>query len=288
MRSLISDYVARVPKAKYLPFSRPLLAALMENAKTQKQFPWATAIVAATVVVITAFALTAYMKTGRAVKDTADKLIDKVPEIARNFITGNITHSFQESIPQIASTRGDVLELAVSRSDETFKRTDDKRIGWGWVSLGTTVAEIRAPVTFRYHLRLSDTWRLASRDRVCLVLAPQIRPSLPPAIHTTEMEKRAESGWARFDKNDKLDELERSMTATLEQRASDAAHIQLVREACRQSVAEFVKKWLMREEHWRSDRFTAIVVVFSDEATFKSDQELSAFRYEPTIRLEQN
>jgi hypothetical protein len=102
------------------------------------------------------------------------------------------------------------------------------------------------------------------------------------------MEKRAESGWARFDKNDKLDELERSMTATLEQRASDAAHIQLVREACRQSVAEFVKKWLMREEHWRSDRFTAIVVVFSDEATFKSDQELSAFRYEPTIRLEQN
>lgn len=260
----------------------------MQNAKAHKWFPWTTAIVAATVIVIAAFALVAYIKTGRAVKDTADKLLDKAPEIARNFLTGNITHSFRESIPQIASTGGDILELAVSRSDETFERSDEKKIGWDWVSLGTTVAEIRVPVTFRYHLRLSDTWRLASRGRVCIVLAPQIRPSLPPAIHTAQMEKRAESGWARFDKNEQLDELEKSMTAILERRALDATHIQLVREACRQSVAEFVKKWLMREEHWRSDRFTAIVVVFPDEAAFTSDQELSAFRYQPTITLERN
>jgi len=260
----------------------------MQDNQTHKRFPWATAMVAATLVIIAVLALVAYLRTARGVKDTMDRVINKVPEIARNFITGNITHTFRESIPQITSTQGDILELAVYRCDETFKRTDEKWAGWGWVYLGTTVAEIRVPVSFRYHLRLSDPWRLAARDQVCLVLAPQIRPSLPPAIHTADMERRAESGWARFDKNDQLDVLERSMTPTLEERAGDTAHVQLVREACRQSVAGFVKKWLMREGQWRSDRFTSIVVLFPDEAAVPSDQDLLQLRHEPTLRLERN
>ena len=259
----------------------------MQDNQTHKRFPWATALVATTVVIIAALALIAYLKTARGIKNTVDRVIDTAPEIARNFLTGNITHTFRESIPHITSTQGDILELAVFRCDETFKRTDEKWTGWGWVYLGTTVAEIRMPVSFRYHLRLSDTWRLAARDQVCLVLAPQIRPSLPPAIHTTDLERRAESGWARFDKNDQLDSLERSMTPSLEQRAGDRAHLQLVREASRQSVAGFVKKWLMREGQWRSDRFNSIVVLFPDEAAVSSDQDLLQLRHEPTLRLDQ-
>ena len=253
----------------------------------QKPFPWATAIMAATLVILAAFALVAYLKTVHGVKNTVDKVIDTMPRIAQGFITGKITQTFRESIPQITSTQGDILELAVFRCDETFKRTDEKWAGWGWVYLGTTVAEIRVPVSFRYNLRLSDPWRLAARDQVCMVLAPPIHPSLPPAIHTTDMERRAESGWARFDKSDQLDALERSMTPTLEQRAGDPAHVQLVREACRHSVAEFVKKWLMREGQWKSDHFTSIVVLFPDEANVSSDQDLLRYRSEPTLRLEQ-
>ena len=263
-------------------------ARSMEHNQARKPFPWATALIAATVVILGAFALFAYLKTARGLKDTVDKVVSTAPEIARNFITGNITHTFRESIPRITSTQGDILELAVSRSDETFKRTDEKWAGWGWVYLGTTVAEIRVPVSFRYHLRLSDQWRLAARGQACLVLAPPIRPTLPPAIHTQEMERRAESGWARFDKSEQLDELERSMTPSLEQRAGDAAHLQLVREACRHSAAEFVKKWLMREGQWRSDRFNSIVVLFPDEAAVSSDEGLSRLRRDPTLRLEKN
>ncbi len=139
----------------------------MDNNQTRKAFPWATAIIAAAVVILAALALVAYLKTARGVKDTLDKVIGTAPEIARNFMTGNITTTFRESIPQISSTQGDVLELAVFRCDETFKRTDEKWAGWGWVYLGTTVAEIRVPVSFRYHLRLSDPWRLVARDQVC-------------------------------------------------------------------------------------------------------------------------
>jgi hypothetical protein len=269
----------------------------MESNQSRKPFPWAVAILAAAVVIVSAFALIAYLKTvlgakdtvdktGRSIKQAVDKAIAAAPEIARNFMTGNITHTFRESLPQITSTQGDVLELAVFRCDETFKRTDEKWTGWGWVYLGTTVAEIRVPVSFRYHLRLSDPWRLAAQDKVCYVMAPRIRASLPPAIHTAEMERRAESGWARFDKNEQLDDLERGMTPSLEQRARDKAHVELVREACRRSAAEFVKKWLMREGQWQSDKFTSIVVLFPDEAKVNSDQDLLQVRPTPTLRLE--
>ena len=257
-----------------------------EPNPTQQPFPWGTVILAVAAVILGAFVLVAYLRTGRGIKDTADRLIAAGPAIARNFMTGNITYTFQESIPRIISTQGDILELAVSRSNETFTRADEKRLAWDWVYLGTTVAEIRVPVTFRYHLRLSDPWKLVTRDQVCVVLAPAIRPSLPPAIDTAGMEKRAESGWARFDKQAKLDELERSLTSILEQRAGDREHLDLVREACRKSVAQFVRKWLLHEEQWRSDRFTAIVVVFSDEATITSDQELSRLQSDPTLWFE--
>ncbi len=259
----------------------------------RKHVPWTVLIFAATTIIIVVILLVAYLKTTHDIKETVnkgmsllEKAVDKAPEIARNFKTGNITHTFRESLPQLSPTGGDVLELAVSRSDETFSRTDERRIGWDLISLGKTVVEIRVPVTFRYHLRLSDTWRLASRDHVCVVLAPQIRPSLPPAIDTAGMEKRAESGWARFDKNEKLDELEKSLTASLEKRAMDPGHMQLAREACRQSVAEFVKKWLMKEEYWSKDRFSAIIVVFPDEIHVTSDQELLRIEREPSARLE--
>ena len=48
-------------------------------------------------------------------------------------------------------------------------------IGWGKISLGKTVSSIGVPVTFRYHLRLSDPWRLAAKDHVCVVLPPPRR-----------------------------------------------------------------------------------------------------------------
>ena len=61
----------------------------MDNDQTRKAFPWATAIIAAVVVILAALALVAYLKTARGAKDTLDKVIGTAPEIARNFMTGN-------------------------------------------------------------------------------------------------------------------------------------------------------------------------------------------------------
>ena len=82
-----------------------------------------------------------------------------------------------------------------------------------------------------------------------------------------------------------MDELEHSLTGILEQRATDKAHLDLVREACRKSVADFVRKWLISQEQWRRDRFAAIIVVFPDETPATSDEDLSRLSAAPTLRL---
>ena len=65
----------------------------------------------------------------------------------------------------------------------------------------------------------------------------------------------------------------------------DPAHLRIVREPCRKAVAEFVKNWLLREEHWREDRFTSVVVIFPDEAPFATEAELSLSPRDPTLRF---
>ena len=247
-------------------------------------------------IAISGFALLAFLQTcqstdkatqlgGKAI-DAGSKAVKALPDIAAKFKTGTITHTFVEENTEITATKGDVLELATIRQDETFTQEDSKRVLWDLVDLGTTTSEIRAPVTFRYHLRLSDPWKLATRDNVCLVLAPSIQPSQPPAIHTAQMVKKTEAAWSRFNDDESIAELEQSMTPELEKRAGDPNHLRLAREACRQAVAEFVKNWLMREDHWREDRLSSIVVIFPDEMSIDSDDELERLQGDPTVHLE--
>ena len=265
----------------------------VESARRQN-VPW-VAIVAGLVIIV--LALIGY-SSFRGTKETVDKsvgildrglaiaekAVEQGPAIAEGFRHGRITQTFRSSFPSVQSTGGDVLELATSESEEIITREEERRIGWDRIYLGKTVAEVRARVTFRYHVRLSDSWELTVRSNICIVAAPQIRPSLPPAIHSDTIERRAESGWARFDKNEKLVELEKSMTGIFSERAKDPLHMESVRESCRKSVAEFVKRWLLKEDHWRTDRFTSIIVIFPDE--IESTKTLETADQPPVIRFE--
>lgn len=202
---------------------------------------------------------------GRAAADTVRAAGERAADIAARFKTGTITTTFVSAIPRLVPDGGTKLELAAFEAVETISRTDDRRVFFDLVPLGSTVSEIRVPVTYRYHLRLDEPWRLTVTDGACVVHAPAIRPSLPPAIHTDRMEKRSESGWLRFDEDEQMAALERSLTPTLSERASDPDHLELVRERCRLRVAEFVRSWLLLEDQWGPGRFTSVRVVFADE-----------------------
>lgn len=192
-------------------------------------------------------------------------VLDRMGGLAEKFRQQHITETFTSALPTFARTPGGTLELATATSVETLARTDEKTIAWDVIYLGKTISEISVPVTYRYHLVLRDPWKLDVSGNTCIVHAPAIRPSLPPAIHTDQMQKRSEAGWARFDAKEQMAELERSLTPRLTRHAGDPRRLALVREECRKTVAEFVRDWLLREDHWRKDRFTAIQVIFADE-----------------------
>ncbi len=236
-------------------------------------------------VALAGLGLVGYLATLYGARNAARSALEGAAGIAARFKTGTITTTFTERLPEVRATRGDILEVATYRGQEELRREDSLNTFWDMVPLGTTVSVIRVPATFRFHIRLSDPWRLAARDHVCIVRAPAIRPSQPPAIHTDGMEKSTESGWARFNKAGNLETLERSLTPELERRAAALARQPMVREACRTAVAEFVKTWLLKEDHWRSDRFSAVIVLFPDEARDGSDAALRATIAQPALRL---
>ncbi len=227
---------------------------------TLRHLRWPLTILGIALVVLFGYLWTV-RTTGEAVHDT----LGQVGKIADRFRTGTITETFVAAIPEIKSIRGGNLEVATAHIVESFKRSDEQRILWDWVSLGETVTEIKVPVTFRYHVRLNDRWQLEVDRQTCIVRAPKLRASLPPAIHTDGMERRVDRGWLRFDSEEQLDDLQKSITRTLSSYADDPRHLDLVRDKARRSVAEFVRSWLLNEAQWGKDRFRMIVVLFPEE-----------------------
>ena len=193
------------------------------------------------------------------------ELGENAVDIAAAFKSGTITNTFISAIPSFSPDGGARLELASFEATEILRSADELRIGWDLIPLGTTVTEIRVPVTYRYHLRFDESWLLEVDGQSCVVYAPGIRPTLPPAFDTGRMEKFSERGWLRFNEEEQMEELEHSITAVLSERAEDSRHLEMVRERCRLEVAEFVRSWLLTEAHWREDRFRSVTVIFADE-----------------------
>jgi len=256
-----------------------------ERTPTLVRFRWPLAVVALGLLGLFAFLASlwivkrTYDQTLERGGKTAEFVASQAKEIASRFGQGTITTTFLAALPEIVSTGSGNLELATVHQTETLRVEDEKWVFWDTLNLGKTISEIRVPVTYRYHLRLADPWKLDVSGQTCIVTAPAIQPSLPPAIHTDRLEKKSEAGWGRFNAVEQMDALEKSLTPTLSKFAGDRRRIRLVREQSRLTVAEFVKTWLLREDQWRTDRFHTIKVVFADEPG------LAAETASPTIQI---
>ncbi|HRK17185.1 MAG TPA: hypothetical protein PK490_23095 [Prosthecobacter sp.] len=177
-----------------------------------------------------------------------------------------VTESFRQSVTEIASTNGAVLEVATLQTDETVTKHDSRGLFNDSIPLGTTVSEIRTPVFYRYHILLSDEWRIEINDGHAIVHSPAIRPSQPPSIRTEGMEKKSTAGWLRFNAAENLASLESGLTTTLEKRAGSTKNLNLVREKARLSVAGFVREWLLKDERGRAAQLKSLTIHFPDEA----------------------
>ena len=199
------------------------------------------------------------------------KLDSGVEDPAPNVVTGNITASFVAAIPEITPELN--LELATATQTEVFTKASSCVL-WEVFDLGTSTVQIRVPVTYRYHLRLRESWRLEIQGKRVIVHPPKFRPSLPPAIHTDKLQKLCVRGWARGSTTELLEQTHHEITPTLITYASDPRHLDLVRSQCRKSVAEFVKLWLERERMWGGNGPTEIQIIFPSEEDSSKHQRL--------------
>jgi hypothetical protein len=173
------------------------------------------------------------------------------------------TSVLSSEVPVVMRTEGGLLEVAVIRAQERFSRIDAREF-WG-IPLGTTVSHIQAPAFYRYHIELARQWPLVIRGKTCIVRAPALQPSLPVAFDTSAMQTFTQNGWARFNSRDNLEALQKAMSAELELRARSEAYRQLVTEPARQTVKEFVARWLVKEGSWGTGSGYEVQVLFPGE-----------------------
>jgi hypothetical protein len=207
-------------------------------------------------------------------------------EVVAAFNPDEVVETFEEWREiSVKATGGNILEIATAEATEKFFRKTNLAMFGKTLPLGTTASEITVPATYRFHIDLNDDWFLTSDGSKLLVLAPKVRPSLPVAFDTGKVEKKTQSGWARWDSGVNLEELEKTITAKLEGRSKQPEVMGKIREEGRISVAKFVKNWLLEKDAWGDLQFTEIVVIFEGEkgqslssspATLKIGEEAEA------------
>ena len=161
-------------------------------------------------------------------------------------------------------TPGGLLEVSSMRMTEQF----DKRFVYEVLGLevGETVAHVRVPATYRYHIQLAPLWKIERSDDVFRVVTPPVKPSLPVAVDLARLEQDEGGTWLLlpFNADKDREALMREITGKLAQKAASPAYLALQREDARKTVAEFVEKWLVTQEPWKSAKQPRIEVVFSD------------------------
>ena len=199
-------------------------------------------------------------------RETVKSTNEAVVEIVTQFKPEKVVETFTEWKELTAEgTEGNILEVATATATESFSRKTTLEMFGKELPLGTTVSEISVPATYRFHIDLKDDWFVTHDGNRILVLAPEIRPTLPVAFDTSGVQKKTKSGWARWDGAENLDALEKTITPSLADRAESEETIDKVREESRQAVASFVRDWLLNHSAWETGQFEEIAVRFPDE-----------------------
>jgi hypothetical protein len=168
-----------------------------------------------------------------------------------------IVETFREYLASVKASRGDELLVAEVKAVNEIVRSDTRREFWTGLSLGTSTASIRYPVSYRYVIRISDTWRLSVSENVVLVRRPVIRP-IEPAIDSTGIDTSGENGWLRWNKDELRDSLLRELTPDAIGRAQE--HAATAAPHADAAIAAFVRGWLLSAKGIASPGTRVVVV----------------------------
>lgn len=163
----------------------------------------------------------------------------------------------------VMRTPGGLLEVSTITAEERFdSSTTHTVLG---VPVGKTIAQVRVPAVYRYHIPLAKEWTVRSTGNTVVAIAPPVRPSLPVAIDTAKLESFSYGIWSPLTGPDAVASLQKSITATLATKATTPDMIKLQREAARETVTEFVQKWVVEQPRWQGGKAPTVFVFFEDE-----------------------
>ena len=163
----------------------------------------------------------------------------------------------------VMRTPGGLLEVSTVSTEERFDSTTTHTILG--VPVGETVAQIRVPAVYRYHIPLAKEWHFRVVDDMLVVIAPQVQPSLPVAVDTGRLHAFAGGLWAPVTGPEAVARLQRMLTSELAKKAASPQLVLMQREAARQTVGEFVRKWVLDQPRWKGHRPPTLLVFFEDE-----------------------
>lgn len=167
--------------------------------------------------------------------------------------------------PEFISTNGGVLTVAWVKGYETFERRSPSELEVGLFKVplpfGETVSEISTAAKYQYQIRLDKRWPIRCSQSQCVVRTGPIELADPVAIYHDETKWKTASGWARFDKAQNLEALNRSLGQVLAARGSLPRNRDLALRDGRAEVEKFVREWLVREKFSASK----IVVLYPGE-----------------------
>jgi hypothetical protein len=121
------------------------------------------------------------------------------------------------------------------------------------------------PAVYRYHVELDSDWRVLLKDKTFTVISPPVTPSLPVAIDTEKLQAEASGTWSLLTGESRISALQASIMRTLAAKAASPSYVQFQREAARQTLKEFVTRWLITQEQWKAASAYPIRVFFADE-----------------------
>lgn len=195
------------------------------------------------------------------------------PEVFRAFTglkfdNAAVERDFIASIPTIFRTPGGNLELAGLHATETFISSDTAKMPILNLNIpgATTTVIITVPVVYRYFVPLREQWDITVQENVCVIVAPELRPMLPPAIQSENMQIKTIEGPLAFDGAEKQAKLLQRLTPQLEANAKDSTKIKLVRDEARKTVAEFIQAWLLQRGDWGKQKIERLQVYFRGES----------------------
>lgn len=174
----------------------------------------------------------------------------------------NLSISFQSYISQVKGVKR--LQVAEISSNEVIQRTSEFSLFWDTLKLPSVVVQARIPTVYTYYVDMekpmSVEYQAEHQGKRVMILMPPLEANLP-AIDISGIHYEVKKGSVFRDTRSAFDELRRTVTPFLKQRASQ--NQVLAQEPAREQIRELAKVWVKQTLNADPD---VIEVRFAQEA----------------------